>query len=348
MHLPQFLLAFRPVQANYAKNLSTLLVALVLLVGPWSACQDDLVPLGKTADVTFAGRIIDQNDQPVYGAQVQAGDQLTTTDLNGVFRLPATRVAADNAQLSVHKAGYFAFSRAYVVENKALQTVVVQLLAKTQVGLVSAAQGGLVQVPGGPILTFPANSVATVDGRSYGGTVVVYARYLDPAAPDLALYMPGDLRGISVGGEEQSLATFGMIAVEISGAEGEALQIAAGSEVQLSMPVSAGQAALAPASIPLWYFDLGKARWIEEGSAQLIGNEYVGQVKHFSFWNCDDPYPLVTLRGKVFIGDEQHPLANAIVRIAALFSLWTALPTPSAAATGSFENKICMPSTGWG
>ncbi|MEP6795311.1 MAG: hypothetical protein ABJB16_13360, partial [Saprospiraceae bacterium] len=51
--------------------------------------------------------------------------------------------------------------------------------------------------------------------------------------------------------------------------------------------------AAAPITIPLWYFDEKQDMWKEEGHADKIGNEYVGKVGHFSFWNCDDRFPAI-------------------------------------------------------
>jgi hypothetical protein len=52
----------------------------------------------------------------------------------------------------------------------------------------------------------------------------------------------------------------------------------------------------APATIPLWYFNDTLGIWKEEGTATKQGNNYVGSVSHFSFWNCDVPSNFVNLK----------------------------------------------------
>ena len=300
------------------KNWKILLPAVLLLSALWFACRDQDSDDGyeNESDVTFAGRVIDENGQPIEGAQVRAGAELAITDENGVFRTKPYSLPTRDAKLSITKIGYFDFSRAYIVEDYAIQTVTIQLLRKELVGSFNANAGGTVQVPGGVSLHFPAGAVPV------SGEVQVFARYLDPTSPDLSLHMPGDLRGISTGGEDQTLATFGMLGVELTSASGQPLQIASGSEVEITMPIPASQLSVAPASIPLWYYDHDKARWIEEGSAQKVGNQYVGTVKHFSFWNCDAGFPLVQLNGKVYLDNYELPLANATVRLTILSSGW--------------------------
>lgn len=283
----------------------------------WTACfKDHFTGSEAVSTVIFAGQILDETGQPLPGAQVQAGYETTTTDKNGVFRLSPTALPANDAILKVSKSGYFDFSRAYVVEPDAVQPVTIQLLPKTQIGAFAGSTGGTVQIPGGAQLVFPAGAV------NHSGMVIVYARYLDPTDSELAARMPGDLRGINLGGAEQTLATFGMLGVELVGQNGQALQLAAGQEAEIKMPIAASQAAVAPNSIPLWHYDYDKARWIEEGSAQKIGNQYVGKVKHFSFWNCDYPGDLVLLKGKVLSTNNKVPLGNLQIRMTILSSGW--------------------------
>ena len=297
-----------------------LLLPLALFIGAFFvACHED-DSFGNTpfADVTFAGRIIDELGEGVEGALVNAGEASALTDKNGVFRLKSVRLAAIHAQVNVSKTGFFEVSRPYIVEDEALQTVTIQLLAKNQVGSVVANAGGVVNVPGGPSLNFPVNGIADENGNVYSGVVRVFARYLDPSDPNLGLFIPGDMTAENAADEEVFLATYGMVGVEIEGENGQKLNIAPGKEVELRMPILASQLASAPSSIPLWHYDLKEGHWKEEGAAQKVGNEYVGKVSHFSFWNCDAQFPLTQLHGRIYLENSTQPLANAVVRLTML------------------------------
>jgi hypothetical protein len=297
-----------------------LLLPLALLIGVFfMACQDEDFPENsQLVDVTFAGRIIDENGTGVEGALVNAGDASATTDKNGVFRLESVRLAAMHAMVKVSKAGFFEISRPYIVEDEALQTITIQLLTKTYITTFSANQGGGVNVPGGPKLSFPANAIVDEDGNAFSGNVNVYARYLDPSDPKLGLFLPGDMTAENASNEEVFLATYGMLGVEIQSNNGQKLKIATGQELELRMPILASQLASAPSTIPLWHYDLEEGHWKEEGAAQKIGNEYVGKVSHFSFWNCDAPFPLTQLHGRINLENTNQPLANAVVRLTML------------------------------
>ncbi|MBL7826222.1 MAG: carboxypeptidase regulatory-like domain-containing protein [Saprospiraceae bacterium] len=292
-----------------------LLSALVLSVAFTACLKDNFLTPAQTVEVAFAGRVIDDNGQPIAGAHVRAGGDLSVTDDNGVFRLKELRLEARNAKLFVNKIGYYDFSRAYFVENGSFQNVTIQLMKKEQTASFNAAAGGVIEVPGGPKLIFPANAISTENGQSYSGGVRVYARYLDPTDPNLNLYMPGDLRGIDADGQERALMTYGMIGVELEGNGGQVLNIASGSSVELHMPVASAQAAGAPDRIPLWHYDLQQARWIEEGFVEKSGNEFIGKVSHFSFWNVDVSFSLVELSGKVYLGDSTNAFSGAKIRL---------------------------------
>lgn len=294
------------------KNLIRFLPFLLLPGALWLACRKDDFPAAEpTAEVAFAGRVTDENGQALAGAGVRAGGAFTQTDENGLFRLPAVRLAARDAKITVNKIGYFDLTRSFVVKDGATKIVDIQLLARTQVATLTAGQGGTANIAGGAALNFPANALSK-SGQAYTGVVRVFARYLDPMSPQLFSRMPGDLRAIDAGGAETGLVTFGMLAVELTDGAGQPLQVASGSEVEIRMPIQPEQQASAPAEIPLWWFDEDKSRWIEEGSAQRVGNEYVGKVRHFSWWNCDIPGPIVQLSGSVSLNTGQ-PLAGVHV-----------------------------------
>jgi hypothetical protein len=290
---------------------------LILLLSVFAACKQDdfLDTYSQSVTAAFAGRVVDENGLPLNGVQIRAGAEFTTTDENGVFRLQPTRLSADNAKLMVTKIGYYAFSRAYFLENNALETVTIQLLRRTQSGSVNAFTGGTLELPGGASLVFPAGAFVDERGTVYNGSVRVFARPLDASNPDFALHAPGDLRGISAAGETKTLGNHGMLGVELEGQSGQELRIRAGTEVEIHLPIASAQLASAPSEITLWHYDMQQARWMEEGTAQRVGNEYVGRVKHFTFWSFSTAFNVVELRGKVFLVDNQTPLGGAVVRL---------------------------------
>jgi hypothetical protein len=202
---------------------------LALLV---TACQKDVFNAHNSPIVNaeFAGQVLDENNQPIGGAQVRVGGDLVITDENGVFRFASMRLPSEDAKLMVSKIGYFDYSRAFYVHADAMQMVKIQLLTKEQVGTISGSAGGTIQLPGGAQLVFPAGAFADDRGHAYNGMVRVFGKSV---RHNSSLQMPGDHRATNSQGEEMSLGHFGMLGVELFGQSGQELRIRQGAEATL-------------------------------------------------------------------------------------------------------------------
>jgi len=288
------------------KNLKLVLFGSILFsVFSWWACNKEVLHSdGKKVNVVFKGKILTEDGYPISGAQVRINSLYLSTGENGEFQTEKIQVWNNNAIIEVSQQGCFQFSRAHFVEDNSVQNITIRLLTRNVVGTFDNDAGGTIQIPGGASLEFPAGAT------TIAGKIRVFARYLNPQEENLGYFMPGDLRGITADGEEAMLATYGMLAVELESLAGNTAEIATGKEVELTMPVNT---ASAPPEIPLWYYNVEKARWIEEGMARKEGNRYVGKVKHFSFWNCDIDLPLVELSGKIYLDNESHPLEHVLI-----------------------------------
>lgn len=240
------------------------------------------------------GFVTDKNGAPIEAADVFWGNSTTSTDQNGYFKLKGT-VTNRNAKLRVQKENYFEAHQTHSILSPELIQTEVQLIERIVSGSIAASTGGSIEVDGGGTVEFAANSFVDESGNPYTGTVNVYTTYLDPTRPDLRAVMPGNLMAINSANESQLLKSFGMINVELESSAGNPLQIA--QPATLTTPVPDDLSGLAPASIPLWHFDTELGLWIEEGQAELQGNTYVGEVSHFTWWNCDIPENFVTLSG---------------------------------------------------
>lgn len=270
---------------------------------------------GKTVTFSLSGRVLDKNNAPVTQAEVKAGANTTRTDANGNFTFTNIELPKKAAYVTVDKSGYFQGSRTFVAHERSVNYVSIRLIEKELTGTFAAAGGGTVTLSSGGSINFQPNSIVdAATSSAYAGAVSVSAYFIDPSNPGFINEMPGDLRGVTTSGEERGLQSFGMMAVELSGASGQKLQLASGKPATITFAIPASLVASAPATIPLWYFDEVTGLWKEEGSAVKQGNSYVGTVKHFSFWNCDAPFPLVSFDATVR-DQKGHPVPNVTVTI---------------------------------
>jgi len=267
------------------------------------------IPPDQMVTASLQGRVVDENGIPVQGAAVTSGVATTSTDVNGVFSFSNISLSSRFGFVKVVKQGYFTGSRSIITNASASNYVNIQLVPRTVSGTFPAPAGGRVAVSTGDTAVFAASSVVEASsGAAYTGMVTVYASYLNPTDPNLHRYMPGDLRGIGSDGNETALQSFGMIDVEMQDASGNPLQLAAGQQATLIFPIPDSLLSIAPAAIPLWYFNDTTGRWIQQGTALRQGNSYIGLVGHFTFWNCDAP--MGTVNFKVHVIDQfGNPLA---------------------------------------
>ncbi len=287
------------------------LLASLLLVALTSGCRKvempTTPPTTSTQTTTIAGRITDESGLPVAGVAVTATGGSATTDANGLFAIPDVAVTSGRAFVIAKKSGYFNGARAAVATIGKVTYIKFSIATSTNAGLISGNLGGTVTLPTGASIALSPAGVVTSTGSAYTGTVTVFARYLDPAVTWFTPLFAGDLVAQAADGSQTVLTSAGVILAELHGSTGEILQPAPGKPAVLTMPITPTQRATATATIPLWYFDETLGMWKEEGSATKVGNNYVGNVQHFSAWNYDWKGPWGTIHGRIVCGGVPIP-----------------------------------------
>lgn len=280
---------------------------LVALLGSallnWQ-CQKDaalnemgIALLEASSVITVIGKVTNENGEPVAGGTIYSINNKVTADNKGQFTI--TTSAADQASIPVwaEQKGYFPGIRTFTNNSQDTQYVKISLLPKKSVGSFESGKGGTVSLLQQIKVDFAANSIVNAaDYKPYQGKVLVAAAYIDPTARNFQETMPGELKGIDAGNRLMGLQSFGMVGVEMTGSDGQKLQIAPGKTATLHIGIPTGLRQEAPATIPYWHFDENAGIWKEEGYAISNGSWYTGKVTHFSFWNADYPYPVVQLK----------------------------------------------------
>lgn len=270
-----------------------------------------ILNLGNTLVYNFNGRVTDESGVPVSGVLISCGNKTTYTDDNGLFALQNVTTNERLAYVKAEKPGYFRGSRSVVPSTNSSVTILIQLIPLNVAGTIPSNVPATVEVNGGVSIDFNGQFIDN-NHENYSGTVTVSAFYLDPTDLNSFARMPGMLYAQNTNGEDGALMTYGMIVVELYGSSGQSLQLADGSIATLHMPVNPNQKANAPETIPLWFFDETVGYWIEDGTATLVGDEYIGNVSHFTFWNCDVFFESCLLNGLVTDG-LGNPVGNATV-----------------------------------
>ena len=302
------------------KKCNILFGVLLLVASMFISCEQDEtsiqtpIPIqtefsdnfGTTTAARFFGTVVNENNEAVEGVSISVGGMNALTDENGVFTIQNASVHEKFAYIKASKIGYINGSRA-LVPTLGVNQVKIMLLAEDVIATINSGETSEVSLPNGTQVNFQGDFIKA-DGSGYSGAVSVVMKHLDPADENVGNMMPGMLYAEDANGNEKVLETFGMLAVELKGASGEKLQLAEGSTAQIELPVS-NIATNAPQTIPLWHFDEVNGYWKEEGFATLTNGKYVGEVSHFSFWNCDVQLPLVQLCINV-VDPSGNPIGN--------------------------------------
>jgi hypothetical protein len=255
---------------------------------PVNQQQDDVSfqqNFGNEITADFIGRILDRNGNDLSGVQVTIGLSTTTTDHNGIFVLNDASVFEKFAYIKATKEGYLNGSRSLIPVANGTNDVHLTLLEKTIVGTVNSGQQSEVTLAGSKV-SFSGDFI-DLQGNPYTGQVDVSMHYLAPNLRETFEQMPGMLFAQATNNDAVSLETYGMLAVNLYSPSGEILNIAQDAPAILEFPVDNLQTGIAPNEIPLWYFDEITGYWKAQGVATKVGDKYIGEVTHFTWWNCD-------------------------------------------------------------
>lgn len=316
------------------KKINLILSAVALLL-IFSCEKDNNIPLnqqqvdgltsnpfldnfGDNTTARFIGTVVNEEGDPISGVTITIGSTMAITDTNGVFSVEEAVVYEQFAYVKASKIGFIDGSRA-LVPTDGVNQVSIMLLDSEPIATVASGQPLTFDLPGGVSVDLPG-TYQTKFGFEYQGDVSVVIKHLNPDNQNMALQMPGALIAENESGDLRVLETYGMIAVELIGQNGEDLTIGEDSVALISIPLPTN-ATNPPATIPLWYFDEVYGYWKEEGFAELVGNKYVGEVSHFSFWNCDAPFATVPIC-MTLQDTDGNPLPNNYVQLQRSTSGW--------------------------
>lgn len=265
----------------------------------------DLIP-DPTEKVysTIHGIVLDEQAQIVESAQVTITDQSVETDENGFFKVTGF-FPLEGTPISVSKQGFFEANGIFFPQADDITKLNIVLVEKTET--VATETGRIIHhAEEHASVLFPKNVFVHEDGSTYNGLVSIDMQYFDPTTELFSNTYPGVLKSRDLL-HSQVLFPFGMLKVGAQDNHTRALFLE--EAVELTMEVPAALLPFAPVEIPLWYLDKETGLWIQEGTAQLQDNNYVGMVTHLTDWVCALGLDYVWLTGQ--ITKEQSPFPYA-------------------------------------
>ncbi len=289
-------------------------------------CQKNSITeseLGSTIGIPNAdlvtsmnGIVLDQDGKPLEGAIINAENIEVVSDEYGFFEIDEIETNENGLYFTVNKSGYYnTFKFVMPIENQKAHTRI-RMVERNLTGAFNSNEEGNFTLNDGATIAFTPNSIIDAAGNDFVGQVNVYGYYFNPEDTRLQEEMPGDLRAVNNDNELLQLGTYGMMLVELTTSSGEKLNVKPSSPATAEFPLSAVLVSKAPQTIPLWSFNEVSGFWEQENEASLVGNKYVAKLNHFSFWNCDAPFPVVEI--DICFRDENGiPIPNLLIKICA-------------------------------
>ena len=298
---------------KYVRFLGVMICALALFL----SCDDKKAGNQDGKDIRLSGYVQDEYGMPIPGVSVNLADKVIYTDEEGHFSLSNPVVSGNRYVIKFEKEDYFDFLYSKEVDDTTGVLIVMSRYGNsdyTRQVRFSAMDGVTVNVRG-MIVDIPGEGLVREDGSLYEGEVLMNVLYLNPEEKNFRQQMPGgDLLAIRSNQDTTSLISYGMVNVIMKDDKGGKLQLREGAPAELSYPIPPSLLSIAKDTLPLWFFDEAKGMWIEEGYALKKGGRYEGVVKHFSWWNGDQP--TVSARVHLSLVDAKGmPVPYAVVNV---------------------------------
>lgn len=227
------------------------------------------------------GHVFFDDGTPAVGAEVTVYTTTVTTDMEGYFELAG--LPTGEAPVAIRAEGAAPTQGTVLTEEGKTTNAAFQVLALRSASLPDAAAGGTVSTDDGLTLTFAPNALVDVNGTPVSGAVDVQYALLNTALSLIAA--PGGLLTEGRDGTPVPLVSNGMVSVALSH---QGVEVQPVLPVELSFPII-GVSAPACEEFRLYGFDEGSGVWVEEGGGEVVGDRFVADVEHFSYWNCDAP-----------------------------------------------------------
>jgi len=280
---------------------------------------------------SILGYVYDEDGLPITDAQVSIYSSSTTTNEFGVFEMVDVNLDQHGTYLKVIHPD-FVLGSDFIRSSTGIAQSRVQMIKLVSDNTFDSNEGKLIEIKEGGTIEFMPESIIDSQGNDYAGTVEVTSRLLAEDDEKLSELMPGGLVAQDKNGKTVVLGTAGMVAIELRSPSGDELNIKPGSFAIISIPIENSDF---PNEIPTWSFDENTGRWQEEGIAIKKDGFYVYEVSHLSFWNCDYPFDLISVSGRVLTATGEPVLTNVGVR-SSLYGVEYALTDTD----GFFSGKV--------
>ena len=243
-------------------------------------------PAKTTGSGTISGKVLDEDGNALAGVNVECRGISTVSADDGAFEL--LDVPAATEQLVNFTKQTYSRNQKKVAVRDGKSSYCEACLYKVGHSEEFHSSGAVnVNLTASRVsVELKADGLVYEDGTAFSGNAKMELTYFSPEKENFFEAFPGDFIGVEKDGNEVPIESYGFIDVNVYDGD-KKLQLAEGKPATLTMPIPANKIDEAPETMPLWYYDTLSGKWIEYGVAVKQGDQYVGDVPHFSTINLD-------------------------------------------------------------
>lgn len=248
-----------------------------------------------------SGTIRDVTGTALEGVRVYHGATETRTDDKGHYTLELE--VGEKVSITAELENYAQNSRNVAVAEAEDAVLDLMLAPVDKIVTFDVTEGATITTKGAKV-ELGASTIVNSDGSTYTGAVTAKVSFNQVTSLAGRNVFPGDYVGVQENGEETNLQSYGFLDVTLEDVNGDPLRLADGATARLTYPKDS-HIETAPATIPLWYYDVEKGDWVEDGMATYDADSdtYAGTVTHFTTWNLDAKFDGAELNGCVVDGN---------------------------------------------
>lgn len=244
---------------------------------------------------TVSGMIKDVSGVPLEGVRVYHAEIEAMTDDKGMYSLELK--VGEKVSITAEFENYAQNSRNVVIVENENAILDLTLAHVDRTVTFDVTEGAIISTKGASV-ELGASTIVNMDGSVYTGQVTAKVSFNQVTSLAGRNVFPGDYVGVQENGEETNLKSYGFMDVTLADASGNSLRLADDATATLTYPKD-NTIETTPATIPLWYYDVEKGDWVEDGVATYDDDSgtYVGTVTHFTAWNLDEKFNGAAVNG---------------------------------------------------
>ncbi len=262
------------------------------------------------------GMAVDENGEALKQASVSIGTYTAKTDDKGFFLFKDILIDKAGASIVVNAQNHFKGIRVVQPDLNATSAILVRSVSKNSRhlgNLTSSQKGGVLSISG-VTLEIPSEGIIDALGNKVADEVKVYIDRVDTEKKNNFIPSPGSFIGEDKDYVVKTLFPYGIIAVELERPNGEVLHFSNDISVKTRIPLPKTLVSSAPAFIPLWFFDVELAKWVQKGQATLnaSGDAYEATIDATGFWSLQSVGEPVKFSARIL---DNKGMPNAYLRI---------------------------------